>query len=215
MIDFIASLFRMPPPRPRPSLDTQLTGQHVMLRMPEIEDWKVWRALREMSRSYLEPWEPRWSNDALTYGYYCSLLRRYWRDWRSGRAYAFSIFLTETERPTLVGSISLGEILYGASQKGTVGYWIGRPYSGQGLMTEALGLVCAFAFDRLKLHRLEASCLPHNEPSKAVLRNNGFEQEGLAKAYMQINGKREDHLLWGKNKPAPTIQYQERPPSRA
>ena len=72
-------------------------------------------------------------------------------------------------------------------------------------MTEALGLVCSFAFDRLKLHRVEAACLPRNEASKAVLSKNGFEQEGYAKAYMQINGQREDHLLWGINRPTFTV----------
>ena len=68
-------------------------------------------------------------------------------------------------------------------------------------MTEAVGLVCDFAFDRLELKRIEAACLPHNEPSKALLRRLGFEEEGYAKAYLQINGRREDHVLWGKVAP--------------
>jgi len=202
MIDFIVSLFRMPPRRAHPSLDLQLAGPRVRLRMTEAEDWKVWRPLRELSRGYLEPWEPEWPDHALTYGYFCSLLRRMWRDWRSGRAYAFSIFLQAEPRPILIGGVTLADIHYAAAQNGTVGYWIGRPYAGQGYMTEALGLVCDFAFEELKLQRVEASCLPGNEASKTVLQRCGFEQEGYAKAYMQINGKREDHLLWGRNNPA-------------
>ena len=203
MIDFIASLFRSPPPRTHPSLDTQLIGPRVVLRMPEAEDWKAWRALRELSRDYLEPWEPKWPKHALTYGYFCSLLRRSWRDWRKGRAYAFAIFTRDKPRPILVGGITLGDIQYAAAQKGTVGYWIGMPYAGQGYMTETLNLVCDFAFAQLKLQRVEASCLPSNEPSKTVLRRSGFEEEGYARAYLQINGKREDHLLWAKNNPSP------------
>jgi ribosomal-protein-alanine N-acetyltransferase len=202
MIDFIASLFRMPEPREHPSFDTHLAGSRVMLRMLDAGDWTAWHAMRELSRSYLEPWEPKWPNHALTYGYYCSLLRRYWRDWQSGKAFAFGIFLRNTPKTGLVGGITLGDIQYSAGQKGTVGYWMGRPHAGQGLMTEALGLTCDFAFDRLKLHRVEASCMPSNEPSKAVLSRCGFDQEGFAKAYLQINGNREDHLLWGRNKPA-------------
>ncbi|MDD4615675.1 MAG: GNAT family protein [Alphaproteobacteria bacterium] len=200
MIDLFISLFQMPPRRERPPLDTHLAGPNVTLRMFDVEDWNAWHSLRELSRAYLEPWEPKWPSHALTYGYYCSLLRRHWRDWRSGHAYAFGIFLRSGDRPaTLVGGITLGDILYAAAQKGTVGYWIGKPYANQGLMTEALGLICDFAFSTLKLQRIEASCLPTNEPSKAVLRHCGFEQEGYAKAYLQINGKREDHILWGKN----------------
>jgi ribosomal-protein-alanine N-acetyltransferase len=203
-MEFIASLFRGPPPRAHPPLDTQLIGTHVMLRMAEGEDWKAWRVLRDLSRGYLTPWEPDWPEHALTYGYYCSLLRRYWRDWRKGKAYAFAIFLRAAPRPVLIGGVTLGDVSYAAAQKGTVGYWIGKPYANQGYMTEAVGLICDFAFTTLKLQRVEASCLPHNEPSKKVLLNCGFEQEGLAKAYLQINGKREDHLLWGKNNPVPT-----------
>lgn len=174
-----------------------------MLRAPEASDWRAWRGLRDLSRDYLKPWEPAWPDHALTYGYYCSLLRRYWRDWRTGRAFAFAIFARDKDRPILIGGVTLSDIQYAAAQKGTVGYWIGHPYTKQGYMTEALGLMCSFAFTQMKLQRVEASCLPNNEASKAVLRRSGFEEEGYAKAYLQINGKREDHLLWGKNNPNP------------
>lgn len=201
MIDFIVCLLRRPPPRPHPSFDTELTGPRLTLRMLEAEQWGAWRALRDMSRSYLEPWEPTWPERALTYGFYCSLLRRHWRDWRRGRAFAFGVFLRQDGRLVLVGGITLGDVQYAAAQKGTIGYWMGRAYAGQGFMTEAVSLVCAFAFKELKLQRVEASCLPRNEASKAVLQRCGFEQEGYAKAYLQVNGKREDHLLWGRNRP--------------
>lgn len=201
MMELISSLLHFPPPRPRPSLDKQLIGPRVLLRMADCEDWKAWRVLREMSRGYLVPWEPEWPADALSYSYFCSLLRRQWREWRNGTAYAFTIFYHGGPRPVLVGGVTLGDIIYAAGQKGTIGYWMGKPYAGNGLMTEAVGLVCDFAFNTLHLKRIEASCLPHNEASKAVLRRMGFEEEGYAKSYLQINGKREDHVLWGKINP--------------
>jgi ribosomal-protein-alanine N-acetyltransferase len=200
-MQFFTSLVRLPSMPARPSLDIELTGPRVILRTGDSEDWKAWRRVREMSRDYLEPWEPKWPADALSYNYYCSLLRRQWREWRSGRGYAFTIFTKGVTQPVLVGGITLSDIVYAAAQKGTIGYWIGKPYAGQGLMTEAVGLVCDFAFTKLKLQRVEAGCLPHNEASKTVLRRTGFEEEGYAKAYLQINGKREDHILWGKGSP--------------
>ena len=71
------------------------------------------------------------------------------------------------------------------------------PYAGQGYMTEAVGLACTFAFDTLGLNRIEASCIPNNEASKTVLRRTGFRRKkGYAKAYLQINGRREvTHIL--------------------
>ncbi len=200
-MDWFSSFLALPTSRPHPSLDTQLMGPRLLLRMPDSQDWKQWRVLRDASRDFLVPWEPEWPPNCLTYNFYCSLLRRQWRDWRAGKAFTFSIFLHEGERPVLVGGITLGDVHFAAAQKGTIGYWVGKPYAGQGIMTEALGLVCDFAFDTLRLHRVEASCLPHNNPSKALLRKCDFVEEGFAKAYLQINGKREDHLLWGRVNP--------------
>ena len=199
---WVTSLLRLPSSRPRLPLDTQLIGPRLMLRMGSCDDWKDWREMRELSRDYLVPWEPQWPADALSYSFFCSMLRRQWREWRSGKAYAFAIFLHGGERPVLVGGITLGDVIFAAAQKGTIGYWIGKPYAGQGLMTEAVSLLCEFAFGKLHLQRVEASCMPHNEASTALLHRTGFEEEGFAKAYLQINGKREDHILWGKSNPA-------------
>ena len=193
-----SSFLRRSPALARPSLDTKLVGERVILCVGDPDQWKAWRILRDMSRDYLVPWEPEWPENALAYSFYCGILRRQWREWRDGTGYAFTVFMQGTTAPILIGGITLSDVIYAASQKGTIGYWIGKPYAGQGLMTEAVGLICGFAYNTLQLRRIEASCLPHNDPSKAVLRRCGFEEEGYAKEYLQINGKREDHLLWGK-----------------
>ena len=74
---------------------------------------------------------------------------------------------------------------------------MGARHAGQGFMTEALGLMLGFAFGRLRLHRVEAACLPHNGPSRAVLAKNGFREEGYAKEYLCIDGRWQDHVLFG------------------
>jgi len=63
-------------------------------------------------------------------------------------------------------------------------------------MSAALPLVLDFAFDRLRLHRVEAACLPTNVPSRALLLRTGFQQEGYARNYLLIDGKWQDHLLF-------------------
>ncbi len=63
-------------------------------------------------------------------------------------------------------------------------------------MCGAVAAVCRSVFDDLKLHRLEAACLPHNEASIGVLRQNGFTHEGLARRYLKIDGFWRDHLLF-------------------
>ena len=64
-------------------------------------------------------------------------------------------------------------------------------------MTAAVSTVMPFAFDHLRLHRLEAACLPSNAASIRLLRRCGFSEEGLARRYLKINGRWEDHLLFG------------------
>ncbi len=205
-MQFLQSLFPAPSRYPRPSLETRLAGPRVVLRMGEPSDWHNWKMLRELSRDFLTPWEPKWSPRALTYGFYCGVLRRHWRDWRRGTNYNFHIFLRPNSGKgtgALIGGIALNDIQRGIAQKGTMGYWLGQPYTGQGYMQEAAALVCDFAFSALRLHRVEASCLPHNEPSKNILRRLGFEEEGYARAYLEIDGRWQDHLLWGRTAPSP------------
>jgi [ribosomal protein S5]-alanine N-acetyltransferase len=200
---FFKAFWRIKPRYPRPSIDLRLKGPKVTLRAADPGDWRIWRDLREASRAFLAPWEPAWPGNALSYTYFCGLLRRYAREWRKGEGYNFLIFLNGDGNKTgpLVGGISLNGVERGIAQTGTLGYWMGEIHAGKGYMREAAALVSAFAFNQLKLHRLQASCLPHNEPSINLLRRLGFEEEGYAKAYLQINGKWEDHILWARVKP--------------
>ncbi len=63
-------------------------------------------------------------------------------------------------------------------------------------MHDAVAALIPFIFSTLGLHRIEAACLPSNEPSKNLLMKAGFRQEGLARRYLQINGEWRDHLLF-------------------
>ena len=57
--------------------------------------------------------------------------------------------------------------------------------------------ILSFAFDDLKLRRVEAAALPGNARSIHLLEKCGFKREGYAREYLEINGVREDHILFG------------------
>lgn len=171
-----------------------LSGSRVTLRMPRASDYREWAALRGESRGFLEPWEPRWSADELERSGWQQRLTRYREEFDRGTGVAFLIFGRQS--PTLLGGISLGNIRHGVSLSGHVGYWIGERHAGQGLMGEALGLVCDYAFDRVRLHRIEAACIPGNIRSVRVLEKAGFQREGLLRSFLKINGAWQDHLLY-------------------
>src|SRR5579863_3634585 len=145
----------------------RLVGDRVMLRPPERGDWQEWAAVRGESRRFLTPWEPTWSADALSRAAFRRRLARYGADWRSDQGYSF--FLFRTGDGALVGGIGLSNVRRGVAESGSLGYWVGERFARKGYMTQGLQLVLTFAFQRLKLHRVEAACLPHNAPSRSLL----------------------------------------------
>lgn len=170
-----------------------LRGTHVNLRLPHMSDYRQWADLRASSRDFLEPWEPRWASDELEHGAWRQRLARYGEDFDSGTALPFFIFENDGG---LIGGITLGNIRHGVAQTGQIGYWIGHQYAGRGLMLEALGLLVGHAFETLRLHRVEAACIPSNQRSIRLLEKAGFRREGLLRSYLRINGVWQDHFLY-------------------
>jgi ribosomal-protein-alanine N-acetyltransferase len=181
-----------------------LRGELVTLRLPAIGDYREWAALRGESRSFLEPWEPRWSPEELDRAAWRHRIHRYREDYVQGTAIAFFIF---EKSGRLAGGITLGNIRHGVTQSGHIGYWIGERHAGRGLMTDAVNTLTRFAFDTLRLHRIEAACIPGNARSIRVLEKAGFRREGLLRSYLRINGFWQDHYLYARIVDDPPSAY--------
>jgi len=171
-----------------------IPGAGVTLRVPQSGDHAEWAALREGSRGFLTPWEPTWPADDLTRGAFRRRLKRYADDQRSDLAYAFLIFRSDDN--ALVGGLTLANIRRGVAQAGSIGYWIGAPFARKGYMTEAVRALIPFCFRSLRLHRVEAACIPANSASIRLLEKTGFTREGYARGYLCIDGAWQDHLLY-------------------
>ena len=176
---------------PLPSIE----GDGIMLRTPQMDDFEEWAALRDTSRDFLTPWEPTWPVDDLTRAAFRRRIKRYAEDLRSDQGYAFLI--ARNSDSALVGGLTLANIRRGVAQAGSLGYWTGLPFVRQGYMTAAVRAVIPFAFASLRLHRLEAACIPSNSGSIKLLEKTGFVREGYAREYLCINGIWQDHLLYG------------------
>ena len=179
---------------PEPSI----RGRNVFLRAPQTTDHAQWASLREESRDFLTPWEPIWPADDLTRTAFRRRLKRYAEDQRTDQAYAFLIFRAEDE--ALVGGVTLANLRRGVAQAGSIGYWVGARFARQGFMTAAMQALIPFAYDSLRLHRLEAACIPGNAASIRLLEKTGFSREGYAREYLCINGIWADHLLYARLK---------------
>lgn len=165
----------------------------MVLRLPEHADFRAWSGLRASSREFLTPWEPVWARDHLTRRNFTS--RVLWARSASRRslAYPFVMFSRDGQ---LLGAITLDNIRRGPSDQASLGYWIGAGFARQGFMSEAIKAVRQYAFDEVGLSRIEAACLPENLPSRGTLEKADFRYEGMAQAYLQINGRWRNHALY-------------------
>jgi [ribosomal protein S5]-alanine N-acetyltransferase len=175
-----------------------ISGAGVTLRPPHSGDFAEWAALRETSRAFLTPWEPTWPPDDLTRGAFRRRLKRYAEDQRGDLAYAFLIFRSDDN--AMVGGLTLANIRRGVAQAGSIGYWIGAPFVRKGYMTAAVRALIPYGFTTLRLHRLEAACIPDNTASIRLLERTAFKREGYARDYLCINGIWQDHLLYARLK---------------
>jgi ribosomal-protein-alanine N-acetyltransferase len=185
------ALFRtISSPEPLPPI----VGDGVILRMPQMSDFAAWVELRETSRKFLTPWEPTWPADDLTRPSFRQRMKRYAEDLRTDQAYPF--FLFRKDDNVLVGGLALANIRRGVAQAGSLGYWVGAPHVRRGYMSAAVRALMPVAFDVLRLHRVEAACIPTNLASIRLLEKCGFRREGYARQYLCINGFWQDHLLY-------------------
>ena len=158
---------------PLPSIE----GDGVVLRTPQMTDYADWAALREASRDFLTPWEPTWPVDDLTRSAFRRRIRRYAEDLRTDQGYAFLIYRSSDD--AMVGGLTLANIRRGVAQAGSLGYWMGLPFVRQGYMSAAVSAVIPFAFATLRLHRLEAACIPTNKGSIRLLEKTGFTRRAM------------------------------------
>jgi [ribosomal protein S5]-alanine N-acetyltransferase len=120
-------------------------------------------------------------------------IRRARGGFREGSSISLQI-LRRSDRK-LVGGIGLHD-LDGTHLNAEVGYWLGRPFRGQGYAQEALRAIVRTAFRGLGLHRLTARVFLGNENSIRVLRHCGFRREGTLRDEVVKDGTfRSNHLF--------------------
>ena len=170
-----------------------LLGRRVLLRPLTRSDFGEWREVRRRNRARLKEWEPQAlpgrpdsAEDPRAFADRCSARRR---ERQHGTGYGFGVFVNGCFR----GEMNLSSIQRGPFQSCYVGYWIDEAVAGNGYTPEALVVAARFAFEELRLHRLQVAIVPRNSASLRVVGKLGLRYEGLAERYVEINGVWEDH----------------------
>lgn len=176
--------------RPEPFL---AEGAGVYLRFVREADAREYATLLYENRAHLEPYEPLRTPNYYTEAYQRAVIREAVDSRANGAGYMFAV-LSDCHK--IIGRVALSGVFRGAFQSCFIGYFIDSHFTGRGYGTWATEQVVRFAFERAGLHRVEASVMPCNMASQRVLEKCGFRREGLARRYLKIQGKWEDHYIY-------------------
>jgi len=102
----------------------------------------------------------------------------------------------ERKTQSLAGAISLVDLNHQDS-RAEMGYWIGRPFWGQGYCTEAGQALLGYAFNALAFNRVTAKYLRRNPASGRVLEKLGMTQEGILRRHNKKWDTFEDVIICG------------------
>lgn len=171
-----------------------------MVRPLSLDDVEVLTALLVENRQFLAPWQPLRPDSYFTEAGQREAVEAALAQQANGSAVPLAI---RDISGAVVGTFTIAAINRGAFQSCSVGYWLAERSQGQGLATAALREAADLAFGDLRLHRIQAETLRHNERSQRVLRRVGFEQYGVAPSYLHIAGKWQDNNLYQLLTPTP------------
>jgi [ribosomal protein S5]-alanine N-acetyltransferase len=195
-VDPGADPVRPPAPPGRKSLTPRVT----LTRLIAPQDALELGALTTANRDFLAPWEPLrpesyFSPEGQLVAIEDSLDRH-------ARGTTLPHVIVEPDSGRIAGRITLNGIVRGPFLSCSVGYWVGQASNGRGLASAAVREIVGVAFGQLGLHRVQAETLLHNTGSQRVLEHNGFTPIGMAPAFLCIQGKWQDHLLFQVLNPA-------------
>ena len=172
----------------------EMKGKNILIRNFTPDDAQELLEYYLRNKEHLREFEPVRDASFFTYETQKEILLESYRQLMTGVGSDLGIYKDNK----LIGKAKISNIVYGVLKSGILGYSIDKEYEGKGYMKEAINLVLEYAKEYLDLHRIEASVLTTNERSKGVLLSCGFEEIGINKKYLYINGKWSDHITFYK-----------------
>ncbi|GAA3819108.1 GNAT family protein [Sphaerisporangium flaviroseum] len=160
--------------------------RRVFLRPINKDDQEEFLRLARASIELHRPWDsPPTTADAFQ-----ALITRYDQPGEE----CHLVCLTDTS--AIAGVIYINSIIRGRLQSASIAYAAFAPTAGLGYMGEGLGLVLKYAFEELRLHRLEAQIQPANTRSLKLIQRQGFRKEGYSPNLLFMDGAWRDHERW-------------------
>jgi len=170
-----------------------LLTNRLILRFPDPSEAAAICTFQRENEPFLAQWEALKDTDYFTEPYWQTKIEQNIEDFYNGKSCCLTIYAQNNR--TIMGMVNYSNIIRGAFHSCFLGFKIGEAYQQQGYMTEALRGSLDYVFSVLNLHRISANYMPCNLASARVLEKCRFEMDGVAKNYLYINGKWENHVL--------------------
>jgi ribosomal-protein-serine acetyltransferase len=163
-------------------------GQGLRVRSMDPGDADALYALVEANRDRLRPWmpwEPSTTAPEVTRAF-IEVARRSATDVEANGLWADA---------ELAGTIGMS--VDTLANAGSLGYWIAREHEGRGLVSRAAERFLVFAFDELRLHRVEVHAAVANARSRSVAERLGMRQEGVLRDAERVHDGYHDMVVYG------------------
>ncbi|MDE1182444.1 GNAT family N-acetyltransferase [Paraburkholderia sp.] len=193
-----ARLIPLLPSFPPVCLDT-LRTERLTLRVATLGHAAALHAYHVDNRQHLKPWEPARTDRFFEADAIAGRLQSMVAQQVNG--HALHLLLFERTRDELIGECNFTNIVRGPFDACHLGFSISKRFEGRGFAREGLRTAINHVFGVMNLHRVMANYRPENQRSARLLERLGFEKEGVARAYLKIDGEWADHVLTSRINP--------------
>lgn len=165
-------------------------NEDVTLKILEEREADKLFNLVDQSRSYLAEWLPfvAYTNQVEDSR---KFIQAALRQFASGNGFHCGIWIEDQ----LVGVIGL-HYIDNVNKKTSIGYYLGENHQKKGIMTQCTKALIDYAFNELKLNRVEIRASVENKKSQAIPERLGFTREGRLRSEEKVQGQFKDSFVY-------------------
>ena len=169
-----------------------IESDRLVMRSLDAADTEQFFDFLIRNTEFFRKWSPEYEPNYFSVWYHKAWLEIIEKEFTEGRQIKFGAYLKDNMN-TIIGTVSFSNIIKGVFLSCYLGYRFDEKHINKGYATEAISRGVAYVFETLGLHRVEANIMPSNFASIRTIEKCGFENEGLSRKYLKIDGIWEDH----------------------
>ena len=161
------------------------------LRLIEPRHAEQLNSLIEQNHAHIKEWSA-WLKDDRSIEDTRSFIKRNLTQFAENKGFAVAIW----HRGEMAGQIEYNYIDTD-NRKTEIGYWLGASFQGKGLMTKSCRVLIDYAFNELRLNRVEMQCGVENRRSRKIPEKLGFTEEGVVRQAGWLHDRFVDFVIYG------------------